>query len=410
LGYALSMKCEVCGREFPLDGYAFRCLECNEPLTVIYDYESLKNVVSKESFKSRVFGVWRYRELLPVRGDRIVTLFEGGTPLLRSERISRLFGFRNLFFKDESRNPTGSFKDRGSTVGVSKALEIGAKAVGCASTGNMASSLSAYATKAGLKCFILIPHGTPMEKVLQTLYYDPKVFSLDLPYPELYKLSFEASLNYGLYLVHSDSPMRVEGQKTVAYEICEQLGWKAPDIVIIPTSSGGNFSAIWKGFMEFYELGFIDKLPRMICVQSSGCAPIVEAFKSGGGLKPWGDAKTVAHSISNPNPSLASGNRVLRILRNFKGIAESVSDDIILNLQKILAISEGLFVEPASAASVAVLRKLMDYGDIDKDETIVCILTGSGMKDLSAIKSYVGFPFKIESRDEFLEEVKRLLQ
>ncbi|MEM2311082.1 MAG: threonine synthase [Candidatus Methanomethylicia archaeon] len=405
MSFALSMVCEKCGREYPLDSYSFRCFDCNEPIMVLYDYEALKDSLSRDSLKSRVFNVWRYRELLPIKGDNVVSLFEGGTPLIKSFRIHRLFGFRNLYFKDESRNPTGSFKDRGSSVGVSKALEIGAKVVGCASTGNMASSLSAYATKAGLKCIILIPRNTPMEKIMQTLYYDPLTFSVDLPYPELYKLSFEAALNHGLYLVHSDSPMRIEGQKTIAYEICEQLNWIAPDVVIVPTSSGGNFSAIWKGFKEFYDLGFISKLPRMICVQSSGCAPIVEAFKSGGDLKPWVNPKTIAHSISNPNPSLASGNRVLRILRENNGYAEMVSDREISEFQRILAICEGLFIEPASAASVAVLHRLLDDGIIDRDETIVCILTGSGFKDLNAIRNYIKVPIMVGSKEEFIENI-----
>ncbi|MEM3616089.1 MAG: threonine synthase, partial [Candidatus Methanomethylicia archaeon] len=279
MAYALCLRCVKCGREFPLDGYSFRCFDCNEPLEVVYDYDSLRKFLDRRSFVGE--GLWRYRVLLPVKGD-IVSLGEGGSPLLGGFRIARVFGFRSLFLKDEGRNPTGSFKDRGSSVGVSKALEVKARFVGCASTGNMAASLSAYANKAGLKCIILVPHGTPMEKLLQVLYYDPMVFSVDLPYPELYKMSFEMSSNYNVFLVHSDSPFRVEGQKTVAFEICEQLNWRVPDFVVVPTSSGGNFSAIWKGFMEFYILGLIDKLPRMVCVQSEGCAPIVEAFKSGG--------------------------------------------------------------------------------------------------------------------------------
>lgn len=410
LSFALTMKCEKCGRDFQLDSFAFRCLDCNEPLTVLYDYESLKNVLFKDSFKNRPNNVWRYKEILPVKSDKVVSLFEGGTPLFKSHRISALLGLKNLYLKDESRNPTGSFKDRGSSIGVSKALEIGAKFVCCASTGNMASSLSTYAIKAGLKCIILIPANTPIEKIMQTLYHDPIVFSVDLPYPELYKFSFEASLKYGLYLVHADSPMRVEGQKTIAYEICEQLNWEVPDVVIVPTSSGGNFSAIWKGFMEFYNLGLINKLPKMICVQSSGCAPIVDAFKSGGELKPWINPKTIAHSISNPNPILASGNRVLKILRNYNGYAESISDREISEAQKMLAVLEGLFVEPASAASIAVLIKLLDDGIIDRSDKVVCVLTGSGMKDLNAIKYYVGFPFKISSMEEFNEHLMGILR
>ncbi|RLE52201.1 MAG: threonine synthase, partial [Candidatus Methanomethylicota archaeon] len=209
--FALFLECCRCGREFSVDSFAFRCFDCDEPLEVVYDYDLLKSVVSREVFAGRLWGLWRFWELLPVSSwSNVVSLGEGGTPLIRSMRLSRVLGVGELYFKDEGRNPTGSFKDRGSSVGVSVALEVGAGVVGCASTGNMAASLSAYAAKAGLKCVILIPHGTPVEKVLQTLYFEPVTLAVDLPYPELYRMAFEMAGEFNVYLVHSDSPMRVE--------------------------------------------------------------------------------------------------------------------------------------------------------------------------------------------------------
>ena len=409
--FALFLECCKCGREFSVDSFAFRCLNCNEPLEVVYDYDFLKSAISKEVLAKRQWSLWRYWELLPAKAQRnIVTLGEGGTPLIRSTRLSRALSVEELYFKDEGRNPTGSFKDRGSSVGVSKALEVGAGIVGCASTGNMAASLSAYAAKAGLKCVILIPHGTPVGKVLQTLYYEPITLAVDLPYPELYRMSFEMAKEFNVYLVHSDSPMRVEGQKTVAFEICEQLDWRAPDIVVVPTSSGGNFSAIWKGFKEFYELDLIDKLPRMVCVQSEGCAPIVEAFKNRSELKPWPKPQTIAHSISNPNPILASGRRVLKILDECEGLAIAVSDEEILEAQKQLAVMEGLFVEPASAATVAGLKKLVEESVIDRDEKVVCVLTGLGLKDTEVVKSRVKEPISVKSWSQFREILGDLMK
>jgi len=223
-------------------------------------------------------------------------------------------------------------------------------------------------------------------------------------------MAFEMAREFGVYLVHSDSPMRVEGQKTVAFEICEQLDWRVPDLVVVPTSSGGNFSAIWRGFKEFYELGLIDRLPRMVCVQSEGCAPIVEAFKSRSGLKPWPKPKTIAHSISNPNPILASGRRVLRILDECEGLAVAVSDEEILEAQKQLAVMEGLFVEPASAATVAGLKKLVEESVIDRDEKVVCVLTGLGLKDTKVVESRVKEPISVKSWSQFREILGDLMK
>ena len=404
------MECTKCRRKFPLNSHAFRCMSCNEPIHVTYNYEELKNKISRELFSKRERSLWRYRELLPVTDEsKTISLGEGGTPLIKSSNLAAELNMENLYFKDESRNPTGSFKDRGSSIGVSMALEIGAKIVGCTSTGNMAASLAAYAAKANLKCIILIPHGTPIGKILQTLIYEPTVLSVKLPYPELYKMMFEMALNHKVYLVHSDSPMRIEGQKTIAYEICEQLNWNPPDTVIVPVSSGGNITAIWKGFKELHLLGLIDELPRLVCVQSSGCAPIVKAFKEKQPIKPWPKPETIAHSISNPNPLLASGNQALKAINESKGLAVEVSDEEIIEAQKLLAKKEGLLVQPASATTIAALRKLIELNEVDRREIVVCILTGSGLKNMEVFGRKISRPLTVASWNEFREKLNALI-
>jgi len=274
----------------------------------------------------------------------------------------------------------------------------------------MAASLAAYAAKSGVKSVILVTSNISAEKLSQISIYNPLLFEFDLPYQELYKISYEMARNLGVVLIHSDSPLRIEGQKTIAYEIVEQLNWRSPDFVIVPTSSGGNLSAIWKGFKEFYDLGFIDSLPKIIAVQSEGCAPIVKAFKEKKGyIEPWDKPNTIAHSISNPNPALASGNRVLRILRKSESYAETVSDNEMINYVEIIAKKEGLFVEPASAASVAIVNKLLNDGIVDKSDLIVSILTGSGLKELHAVRDKVGKTIKVNTYAD-LKEILRTVR
>jgi len=275
----------------------------------------------------------------------------------------------------------------------------------------MGASVSAYSAKAGIKCIILVPSQTPVEKIAQILVHGAMVLGVNLPYPELYKMSFEMNRKFGVYLVHADSPMRVEGQKTTAFEICEQLNWKIPDVVLIPTSSGGYLSAVWKGFKEFHEIGFIDHLPRMVCIQSEGCAPIVKAFKERKtDTEVWPNPHTIAHAISNQDPSLASSRRVLKILAKTKGTAEAVSDEEISNAQKLLAIKEGIFAEPASTAPIAGLKKLIEKGLIDKNESAICIITGSGLKDVENALKICEKTITVDSWDEFRKKLGKIIE
>ena len=404
------LECSRCGRTYSIDEMVYRCVTCDYPLEARYDYDEIATRISKKLIKNREWNIWRYKELLPIKNlSNMVSMNEGGTTLQKSVRLAERFGIKNLYLKDETRNPTWSFKDRGSSVGVSKALEIGANAVGCVSTGNMAASMAGYAAKAGLKCVILIPSGTPLEKIVQMLICGAEVISMEKPYPEIYEACLEISKEYGIYWVHADAPMRIEGQKTSSYEICEQLGWSVPDKVIIPTSSGGNISAHWKGWKELYSIGFVEKLPSMVAIQAEGSCPIVKAFKAKKAfVEPFKEARTIAHSISNPDPP--SGQRVLKLLKESEGVAEAVLDRELLDAQKILAETEGIFAEPAGAASVAGLKRLLKEGVIDRDEEIACVITGAGLKDVKSAMKIAGEPLELKSWDEcrhLLRSLKR---
>jgi len=404
----LEMECSRCGRTYSIDEIVYRCATCNYPLLVRYDYDEIATRISKKLIKNREWNIWRYKELLPIKDlSNVVSMNEGGTALQKSVRLAERFGIKNLYLKDETRNPTWSFKDRGSSVGVSKALEIGANAVGCVSTGNMAASMAAYAARAGLKCVILIKSGTPLEKIVQILICGAKVISVEKSYPEINEAGLEISKEYGIYWVHADAPMRIEGQKTTSYEICEQLGWSVPDKVIIPTSSGGNISAHWKGWKELNSIEFVENLPSMVAIQAEGNCPIVKAFKAKQEfVEPFKEARTIAHSISNPDPP--SGQHVLKILKESEGVAEAVSDGELLDAQKTLAETEGIFAEPAGVASIAGLKKLLKEGAIDVDETVVCVITGAGLKDVKSAMKIAGEPFELKSWDKCRHLLKSL--
>jgi threonine synthase len=395
----MRMLCPSCRSAVSPDDFAYRCNRCDEALEILYDLEGLREEVSTESFESRPWDMWRYSELLPVARLGRISLQEGGTPLHEGKRLGGRLGLGKLYLKDETRNPTGSFKDRGSSVGISKAVDLNARAVGCVSTGNMAASMAAYAAKAGLKNYVLVPTGAPVEKMVQTMVHGAVLIAVSGEYPKTYRMGLEASARHRIYMVHSDAPFRVEGQKTIAYEICEQLDWTVPDYVVVPTSSGGNISAIWKGFKEMYKLGIIGCLPSMVSVQAEGCSPIVEAFKRGSEtIQPISNPGTLAQSISNPDPP--SGRRVLRLLRDSKGLALSVSDQEILEAQRLLAETEGLFVEPASASAIAAVVEMSRNGTIDRSDRVVCILTGSGLKDVKSAMRLLSKPLEVNSQEE----------
>ncbi len=336
-----------------------------------------------------------YREFLPVKDSTpVVTLLEGNTPLIRADHISRELGAQ-VWLKYEGLNPTGSFKDRGMTMAISKACEEGAKAVICASTGNTSASAAAYAARAGLDCVVLIPEkAIALGKLAQALIHGAKVVAVRGNFDQALELVKEVSDKYPIVLVNSLNPYRIEGQKSGAFEICDALG-QAPDYHFIPVGNAGNITAYWKGYLEYRKAGRIESLPRMIGWQAEGAAPIVRGHVVE-------NPETIATAIRIGNP--ASWKKAVAAAEESQGLIDMVSDDEILAAYKLLARREGVFCEPASAASVAGLYKHFQRGKLKGGATVVCILTGHGLKDPDRAVAVVEQPVSIEAdRDALLE-------
>ncbi len=349
-------------------------------------------------WRRRLLSVWRYAELLPVDNKaKIVTLGEGGTSLNKCLRLTEETGVRRIFAKNEGENPTGSFKDRGMTVGVTKARRLGMKRVACASTGNTSASLAAYAAKAGLECIVLIPSGgVAFGKLTQAIAHGARVIQVKGNFDEALKIVLDICLTSPIYLLNSVNPYRLEGQKTIAFEIRDQLNGKIPDKVIVPVGNAGNISAMWKGFKELHELSLAETLPEMVGIQAKGAAPIANSMKRGlEVVRSVKKPETVATAIRIGSP--VNWKKAVRAVKESSGLIETVSDTEILKAQKFLAEREGLFVEPASAASIAGLIKLTGKGLVDKDETVVCILTGHGLKDPDVVLKQCRQPIEVEA-------------
>ena len=348
----------------------------------------------------------RYKDFYPsLSTENNFSLNEGFTSLVSVDDMAKEYGISGLFFKNETQNPTWSFKDRGTVTGVLRAMNLGYKKIGTVSTGNMATSVAAYGARAGLDTYILVKKGIAEEKLKPIAIYGAKLIEVEGDYSKLYDESLAIGHENDIYFINSDVPYRVEGYKTMAFEICEQLGFEAPDYVIIPTSAGGDIRGIEKGFREFYKLGLIDKLPKMVAVQASGCSPIYNAFREGKlEISRVADPETIAHAIENPYPP--SGNQVLRMLKKNGGLALGVDDVDILKSQKKLA-SLGLFVQPASATSLAAVEKLYKEKLLKESDNVVCVLTGSGLKYTAALDEHDldVYTCKLEELNDFIKKV-----
>jgi threonine synthase len=398
-------KCIVCGNEYNIDDVRYTC-ECGGLLEISYDYEKIKENVSRESLRKREIGVWRYLDYLPVKDSKkIVSLCEGGTPLYKCDNLAKELGLKELYVKNEGANPTGSFKDRGMTMGVTRANELGVNVVGCASTGNTSASLAAYSARASKKCIVLLPSGNvALGKLAQAMFYGAKVIQISGNFDDALLMVRKLAEEGKIYLLNSINPFRLEGQKTIGFEICDQLNWDVPDRVILPVGNAGNISAIWKGFKEFKETGITDALPKMTGIQAEGAKPIVDAFKKGvKEIVPEEHPETIATAIRIGNP--VNYPKALDAIYSSGGLAESVSDEEITAAQKLLARKEGIFVEPASASSIAGLIKLIEMDAIDRDEKIVCITTGNGLKDPDAAIRASERPIEIECDMDILHSV-----
>ncbi len=385
------MICISCGAEYDNQEIIYTCRECGSILEV-----ECQPRVSRDIFECRRSTMWKYKEFMPVDHSLIVSLEEGGTPFCRCQKLGDDLGVE-LYVKVEGSNPTGSFKDRGMSVGITKARELGVDTVGCASTGNTSASLAAYAARAGLRCVVLLPSGkVALGKLAQAMFHGAEVISVRGNFDEALEAVTALALEGQLYLLNSVNPFRLEGQKSIGFEIVDDLGWKSPDRIILPVGNAGNISAIWKGITEFKEAGFISDLPRMTGIQAEGAAPIARAVEQGReDIVPVENPETVATAIRIGAP--VSAKKALRAIYESDGMAETVSDDEILEAQKLLARREGIGVEPASAASIAGLRKLVESGQIDKGEQIVCIVTGHLLKDPNTAINACKEPIEVDA-------------
>ncbi|GBE54085.1 MAG TPA: threonine synthase [Euryarchaeota archaeon] len=399
------LRCIKCDAKYSSSEIIYRC-HCGGLLEVNLDLNLIE--VTREKLRRRRFNLWRYREFMPVsKNAKIISLEEGGTPLYKADRISKSIGIKKLYVKNEGANPTGSFKDRGMTMGVTKAIELGVNAVGCASTGNTSASLAAYSAKAGIKCYVLLPSGKiAMGKLAQAILHGAMVIGIHGNFDVAFKLIQQASKAFNIYLLNSINPWRLEGQKSEAYEIIDQLDFEPPDRVILPVGNCGNISAIWKGFKEFYGTGLINEMPEMTGIQAEGASPVVTAVKSGKDkVEPLENPETIATAIRIGAPVNAS--KALKAIKESSGTAEAVSDEEIIDAQKLLARTIGVGVEPASASSIAGLKKLVESGEIDKSERVVCITTGNALKDPEVILSHYKKPVEIEPS---LKELERIIR
>jgi threonine synthase len=354
----------------------------------------------KDELQDSPIGLWRYAKALPVEKKFVISLGEGFTPLLTARR---LLENGDMMLKLDYVNPSGSFKDRGSTISISKANELGKREVAIDSTGNAAASLSAYAAKASMKCFVFIPSYTEAEKVIQISSTGATVISVKGNRQDVHDLIEEAYRKFGWYYCgFMVSPYAIEGTKTIAYEICEQLHWNPPDWIVFPVGTGSGIVGCHKGLRELMKMGWITRMPRLACIQPKSCAPISQAFLNGHSkIVPVERPETVAEGLAVGNPP--KGDLVLDAIRKSSGVGETVDDDEILKAARDLATKEGQFVEVSAAASVAGAIKLLDKGVINRKEKIVCELTGTGLKSIKEYGKMVSGPHLVDPNIESLE-------
>jgi threonine synthase len=385
-----SLQCRECKKEYD-STFRYVCDECFGPLDVKYQFPT----ISKNIFTSREPTYWRYFELLPIQNKtNIVSIDAGMTPLVKAEKLGKKLGLNNLYIKNDSVNPTFSFKDRPAGVAVSKAKEFGLSAVGCASTGNLASATAAHAAKGGFPCYVFAPSDIEHAKIAQALAYGSKFIAVDGTYDDANRIAAQIGDSKGIGIVNIN--MRsyyVEGSKTLAYEVAEQLGWQVPDQLIIPVGSGAMLNAICKGFEELQSVSLLNEISgiHVHAAQPHGCAPIVDAFKKNSNeVIPVENPDTIAKSLAIGDPG--DGRYVLKRLKQYRGYAEESNNQEILDAILLLAQTEGIFTEPAGGVSVAVLKKMVEDGKIDKNDTTICYVTGNGLKATESLMEVLTKP------------------
>jgi threonine synthase len=402
----VGLQCRECEENYP-KRIVQACSLCFGPLDVVYDYDSIREKISRKSIEQGPPTLWRYRDLLPIEDEsKIVDIGAGFTPLLRADNLADALGLKEVYIKNDSVNPTGSFKDRPASVAVSKALEFGAPAVGAASTGNLSGAMAAHAAKARLPCLIFVPEGLEVTKIAQTLAYGAHVIEIAGTYDQVNRLATEIALSTNIAFANINiRPYYVEGSKTLAFEVCEQLGWRAPDHVIIPVASGAMLHATWRGFNELERVGLIDGWnTRISAAQPAGCAPIVKALLNGQNeIKPVENPDTICKSLAIGDP--ADGYYAIQSIKKTRGTGRAPSDLEIQEGIKLLAKTEGVFTEPAGGVVVAALKQLVLDGEIDKDESVVLYITGNGLKTQETIAPALPNTVKIAPTVESFREL-----
>ena len=393
------LRCRECGQEYPV-APVHVCDLCFGPLEVEYDYALIRRSLSRQTIATRPASLWRYQELLPLSRPPTIGLHSGCTPLVKADRLAAMLGVDELYVKDDSVNhPTFSYKDRVVSVAMSQALEFGFETVSCASTGNLANSVSAHAARAGLRCWIFIPADLEQGKVVGSTIYGPRAIAIHGNYDDVNRLCSEIADKYGWAFVNINiRPYYTEGAKTYGFEIAEQLGWRLPQHVVVPTAGGTILPKVAKAFEELQTVGLVEDgpVPRIYTAQAAGSAPVVTALHKGTDLIDPVKPNTIAKSIAIGNP--ADGYYVLQAVRESGGWGEAATDEEIVAGIQLLARTEGIFTEPAGGTTVAVTKKLIEQGRIPRDESVVICITGNGYKTIEAVVGQSAEPQTINAR------------
>jgi len=389
--YVTGLRCRECARPYPAEALHV-CDYCFGPLEVVYDYEALRADVTRQSIAAGPQTIWRYAPLLPVVDAAPIDLGTGCTPLVRADRLAAEFGLGELWIKNDTANPTGSFKDRVVSVALTKARQLGFKVAACASTGNLANSVAAHAARAGMVSVVFIPHDLEVAKVVTTAIYGGHVIAVEGNYDDVNRLCAELCSEHPAWAFVNVNirTYYAEGSKTLAFEVAEQLGWTAPDHVVVPVASGSQLVKVARGFRELYEVGLLDDEPhvRVSGAQAAGCSPVATAFaEKTDAIRPV-KPSTIAKSLAIGNP--ADGYYALKTVRDSGGAFGSVTDDEIIDGIKLLARTEGIFAETAGGVTIATLAKLADAGVVRSDERVVAYVTGHGLKTVEALTATVG--------------------
>jgi threonine synthase len=404
-----ALRCVLCGKEYSPGEVQYTCPSCglDGTLDVLYDMEKLRKKISRNSFLSGPPNLWRYREILPVeRESSYLPLAAGNTPLYAVPSLASELGIKDLWIKDDGRNPTASLKDRASAVGVAKALDFRQSAIACASTGNAASSLAGFAAVAGLPAYIFVPRRAPAAKVAQLLVYGAQVVLVEGNYEAAFHLATEAMDHYGWYNRNcAINPYLVEGKKTCGLEIAEELSWEVPDRVVISVGDGCCISGIYKAFRDLLDLGLTERMPKITGVQAANCAPLAKAIEENASRVAFVEGGTVADSIDVGAPR--NWAKALRAVRESRGSMITVSDEAILQAIPTLARRSGVFAEPAGSAAFAGLLEMAERGLLGSSERIAVVITGNGLKDIESARKSVGEPLRV---DPDLKDLQRKLR